>query len=255
VLDRAFDNPLQTEERASMPLAGGIMQHGYQCGMIWGAALAAGAEAHRRFGRGPKTEAAAIIASSRAVAAFRTRHDTIDCFEITDIDKDSSGWKQFKHFLLKLGVIGCFRMASWYGPLALDAIESTLAEEIEAPDAPVSCAAMVVQKMGGNDLHQSMAAGMAGGIGLCGGACGALGAVIWMRGVRKGEQEGKQKLDFKAPDNLELIERFLKQTDYEFECSKIVGKTFAHVRDHAKHLGEGGCAALIEALAADPAED
>jgi len=26
-----------------MPLAGGIMQHGYQCGMIWGATLGAGA--------------------------------------------------------------------------------------------------------------------------------------------------------------------------------------------------------------------
>ena len=29
-----------------MPLAGGIMQHGYQCGMIWGVSLGAGAQAY-----------------------------------------------------------------------------------------------------------------------------------------------------------------------------------------------------------------
>ncbi len=47
VLDRAFDRPLIPEENASMPFAGGIMGHGYQCGMIWGATLAAGTQVHR----------------------------------------------------------------------------------------------------------------------------------------------------------------------------------------------------------------
>ncbi len=42
VLDRAFGHPLPAEERASMPLAGGIAQQGYQCGMLFGASLAAG---------------------------------------------------------------------------------------------------------------------------------------------------------------------------------------------------------------------
>ena len=50
VLDRAFGHPRPEEERAAMPFAGGIMQHGYQCGMIPGATLAAGAQAHRLFG-------------------------------------------------------------------------------------------------------------------------------------------------------------------------------------------------------------
>ena len=52
VLDRAFVHPLKHEEHASMPFAGGIMQHGYQCGMIWGATLAAGAQAYRLFSPG-----------------------------------------------------------------------------------------------------------------------------------------------------------------------------------------------------------
>ena len=33
-----------------MPLAGGFMGYGYQCGMLWGAVLAAGAQAYRIFG-------------------------------------------------------------------------------------------------------------------------------------------------------------------------------------------------------------
>ncbi len=47
VLDRAFDHPLKLEEEATAPLAGGIMLHGYQCGMLWGVTLAAGAQAYR----------------------------------------------------------------------------------------------------------------------------------------------------------------------------------------------------------------
>src|SRR5512142_2958869 len=43
VLDRAYDRPLPLEERAAQNLAGGMMK-GYQCGQLWGAALAAGAQ-------------------------------------------------------------------------------------------------------------------------------------------------------------------------------------------------------------------
>jgi len=55
VLERAFHGASKgderpAEERAAMPFAGGIMQHGYQCGMIWGATLAAGAQAYRLVG-------------------------------------------------------------------------------------------------------------------------------------------------------------------------------------------------------------
>ena len=51
VVDRSFDQPSELEEHAAGPLAGGIMQHGYQCGMIWGATLAAGAQAEGQAAR------------------------------------------------------------------------------------------------------------------------------------------------------------------------------------------------------------
>lgn len=48
ILNREFGHPREAEERAIDPLAGGIMQNGYQCGQLWGAVMALGAEALRR---------------------------------------------------------------------------------------------------------------------------------------------------------------------------------------------------------------
>ena len=50
ILDREFGHPREDEEKAIDPLAGGILQQGYQCGMLWGASMAVGAEAYRRKG-------------------------------------------------------------------------------------------------------------------------------------------------------------------------------------------------------------
>jgi hypothetical protein len=52
------------------------------------------------------------------------------------------------------------------------------ARPVEAPAQPVSCAALLAHKMGLSDLQATMAAGFAGGIGLSGGACGALGVAM-----------------------------------------------------------------------------
>ena len=62
------------------------MQQGYQCGMLWGAALAAGAQAYRLYGPGPQAESEAILAAQRLVEAFRSRNKQIDCFELTELN-------------------------------------------------------------------------------------------------------------------------------------------------------------------------
>ena len=86
VVDGAFDHPLALEEHATLPLAGGIEQMGFQCGQVWGAALAAGAQAYQLFGPGPEAEAAAIIAAQRLAESFRTRYRSIDCLDVIDLD-------------------------------------------------------------------------------------------------------------------------------------------------------------------------
>ena len=39
VLDHAEDIPNTPEEHASLHLAGGLSNHGHQCGILWGGAL------------------------------------------------------------------------------------------------------------------------------------------------------------------------------------------------------------------------
>ena len=232
-----------------MPLAGGIMQHGYQCGYIWGATLAAGAQAYRLLGPGPQAETQAIIAAQKLVESFRARNNNINCLELTSTEWQKS--MQVVRYFIKGGPIGCVRMAARYAPVAFNEINSALSEKhIDAPSPPVSCTAMLAQKMGVSDMHMVMAAGFAGGIGLSGGACGALGAAIWIIGMN-GSKERVGKIKFKDPRALDAIDRFLKCTDYEFECSEIVGRRFENIGDHAGYLHDGGCSKIIEVLAAE----
>ena len=250
VLHRASGPPLDAEERATEPFMGGIMQHGYQCGMIWGATLAAGAEAHRRLGSGPAAEAQAVVAAQRLVDAFRAGNGDVNCYELTGIDDSSSTWQLIAHFLLRGGTGRCVRRGVRYARVALRETGAALSEPaLEAPTAPVSCAAEVARRMGASDLHAVMAAGFAGGIGLSGGACGALGAALWLLGL-KSLEGGSKKVAFKAPAALAAMDRFMKSTDYEFECSQIVGRKFEGVGDHAEHVRTGGCAKILDVLAA-----
>ncbi len=252
VLNRAFDAPLELEERAADPLAGGMMQ-GYQCGMLWGAALAAGAQAYRTLGKGPEAETRAIIAAQRIVESFRAQNKNINCLEITEVDLSSPTTRMIVHFLIKSGAAGsCLGMAARCARASFEEIDVVFSEKhIEASSAPVSCSAILAQKMGASDLHTVMAAGLAGGIGLSGG--GALGAALWIIGMNR-LREGDGRIDLQAPGGPDVIERFIKCTDYEFECSKIVGRKFAGVADHASYLRAGGCSEIIDVLAAADVE-
>lgn len=256
VIDRAFD-PAATdgerrfEERASVSFAGGILQQGFQCGMLWGAALAAGAQAYRTHGKGPQAETAAIVAAQGLVESFRSCNGCINCSDLTQPDLKSS-MQVFKYFLLKGGAVGCFRRAGRFGPRAYAEVQSSLGRPIGAASpGPASCAAVLLRKMGASDLHVVMAAGLAGGIGLSGGGCGALGAAIWVIAMDAlnagGDAWGSRAFRARTDD---LINRFLRCSSYEFECSAIVGREFESPDDHADYLEQGGCAQIIDVLAA-----
>ncbi|MHC5037043.1 MAG: C-GCAxxG-C-C family (seleno)protein [Planctomycetota bacterium] len=234
VVDRAYDHPLKLEENALEPLAG----------------IAAGAEAYRRFGASPAAEAAAVRAAQRLVEAFREANKEINCLELIET-RWQSRFQVLKYFV-RGGPIGCVRMAARFGPEAVRVIDSALSEvNGELPSAPVSCAAELAKKMGASEMHAVMAAGLAGGIGFSGGGCGALGAAIWILGIQ-GRQEGVDKKVINARIT-DTIERFLKASGHEFECSEIVGRNFENAVDHNRHLREGGCAKIIEALASEDA--
>jgi hypothetical protein len=167
--------------------------------------------------------------------------------EITDLDMQK-GTGALK-FILKGGPIGCFRTATGYAPEVRSGIDGAFAEEqFEAPSPPVSCAAILAQKMGAADIHTVMTAGFAGGIGLSGGACGALGAAIWITSMNQPvEMDG---FSYAHTWIGEVVEAYLESSDYEFECSEVVGRRFENVDDHAAYLHAGGCSQILEALAA-----
>jgi hypothetical protein len=183
------------------------------------------------------------------VETFRTQNKHTDCMEITEIDLSSPTTRMIVRFLLKSGARGsCLGMAARYAQAALREINAILSEEpIEAPPAPLSCSALLAQKMGASEMHTAMVAGFAGGIGLSGSACGALGAAIWMSGMSSLKESGKTALETSGAR--ETIESFLKCSDYEFECSKIVGRKFESVDDHAGYIRRGGCSQIIQLLA------
>ena len=193
-----------------MPLAGGIEQMGFQCGQLWGAALAAGAEAYRLFGPGPRAEAAAVLAAQRLVGSFQASYKSINCFEVTELDWKNAQGKQVLKFLLKGGPVRCFGMTAGFAQATRNEIDAAFSsEQFEAPAPPVSCAALVAQKLGASEMHTVMAAGLAGGIGLSGGACGALGAAIWLTEMNR-EKEGTGKVEFNSPEATAAIDRFLQ---------------------------------------------
>lgn len=253
VVDDSFDHPLKLEERAAAPLAGGIVLHGYQCGMLWGAALAAGAQAYQSLGPGPQAETAAIMTTQRLVDSFRAQtNGEINCLEITGFDMQGKIEPlQVLKFFLKGGFIRCFRVIARYAREAFGEIDVVLSESlIEAPAPPVSCAAMLARELGVSDMHAVMAAGFAGGIGLSGSGCGALGTAVWIIEMASGE-EAAREINYQNPKTLDAIDRFLKCTDGEFECSRIVGRRFENIDDHAEYLRDGGCSEIVKALATD----
>ena len=254
VVNASFDQPLKLEEHASMPLAGGMLTMGFQCGQLWGAALAAGAQAHRLYGAGPQAETAAIIAAQRLVESFRGSYKSINCLDVTQLNFKNAKAMQVLGYILKGGVTRCFSMSAGYSRAARNEIDATFTDTLfadghpVAPKSPVSCAALLAQKMGASEMHTTMAAGFAGGIGLSGGACGALGAAIWL--IAMDESEAGGKLDWNSPRFTDAIDRMLQESKGEFECAAIVGRRFVDASDHAGYVSAGGCSAIIEALAA-----
>ncbi len=73
LLNRAYGHPKETAEIAMNPLAGGIANQGHQCGMLWGAAMAVGAEAFRRNKDQEKAIALAVTATQHIVESFVNR--------------------------------------------------------------------------------------------------------------------------------------------------------------------------------------
>jgi hypothetical protein len=253
ILNRAFDHRNELAEKALDPLAGGIINQGHQCGMLWGATLAIGAEAYRQTQDKGKAVAAAIIASQYIMHSFTQQTGTPNCREITGYKLNTlKGMLSMMIETLWKGMENspCFEMAEDWAPSAIQAAEEGLEDEqIEQIPYAYSCATEVLKKMGASEEEATMVAGFAGGIGLSGRACGALGAAIWMKSLEWCKAHpGKNPPLFGNTAAKKLVKAFKEESQGEMLCRNICGKTFHSVDEHSEYIKNGGCAGIIELL-------
>jgi hypothetical protein len=101
--------------------------------------------------------------------------------------------------------------------------------------------------MGATGIQVVMAAGLAGGIGLAGGGCGALATAVWLGFIDNDEKP--EGFSIMTPTIQATFDRFLGASDHQMECAEIVGRKFEDPADHAAHVCNGGCARILAALA------
>jgi len=247
ILDREFGHPREEEEKAIDPLAGGILQQGYQCGMLWGASMAAGAEAFRRNEDPDRATGIAILATKHIMESFVKRTSSIECEEITQCDWQNK--KSMRKYMLSGKFVNCFILAGKWAPEALGAAkEGLVLDQARLPKKSMSCASEVVRKMGGDEEEMLMVAGFAGGLGLSGSGCGALAAAVWKNALIHNKKNTGKSANY-DPNTDHTLKTFYEETDYEMQCDKICGQSFETLDEHTEFLKKGGCKKLIEVLA------
>ena len=247
ILDREFGRLQDDEERAAELLAGGIVQQGYQCGLLWGAVFAVGAESFRRQPDRDRAIGTAIKAARHVSASFVARAGSPDCYDITSCEWTDK--LSIAKYMLTGKFLSCFKLADAWAPEAIRAAEEGLAlDPSDLPVRPLSCASEVVRLSGGSDAEMVTAAGLAGGIGLNGGGCGALAAAIWMNALSR-IRDKTYKTSFSDPVAERILRTFFEAAGSELDCRVIAGRSFPTVADHTEFIGTGGCGRLIQAMA------
>ena len=252
LLNNEFGYPQITEELASDPLAGGLMNTQNQCGMLWGSALAVGAESYRRFDNHNQAMAMAITGTQHVLTSYKKMTKSLNCKDVIGVDISNNF--EVGKFILKSLPGGftnmiCMNLTEKWLPLAIQSAKEGLsAKQNDIPELPVSCASEAIKKMGAGDEEMVMVSGLAGGIGLSGMACGALGAAIWLNTLEWCRNNPGQS-GYNNPKSKEILQAFNDITGSEMLCSKICGQSFNSIEEHAAYVKNGGCQKLINVLA------
>ncbi len=245
LLNREFGTSMEAEERASDLLAGGIMKKGYQCGMLWGASLAAGTEAFRVCAHRSQAIAVSIEATRLLMDSFETHESTTQCREITKCNFESR--LSFAKYMISGRFLHCFQLAEDWAPEAVKKAKKAIQNKPVDFEHAISCATEVARKMGASEKEMVMVAGFAGGLGLSGSGCGALSAALWMNAL-SWCREHKTGSATEDPIAKELMRAFSEFTGEKYLCEEISQTHFSSVKEHTNYIKHGGCKELIEAL-------
>ncbi|MFC2138256.1 C-GCAxxG-C-C family (seleno)protein [Bacteroidota bacterium] len=250
-LNRHYGYPKDDESFAVASLSGGIMQKGYQCGMLWGSTLAVGAESYRRYKNSGKAIYGSINAAQHLMKSFSKRAKCIYCRDITGVE-----WSEkysIPKYLLKGGVFICMNLAKKWAAEAVKSGEEGLSlDQTNYSQMPLSCASEVAKKMGASDEEIIMVSGLAGGMGLSGNACGALATAVLLKSLEWYKEHPESKNESKEmynPYAKNSLDKFLNLTNSEMLCHKICGKQFKSVEAHTEFIKNNGCRKLIDTIA------
>lgn len=252
IVNKVYEKENKEIESAADPLAGGIAQQGYQCGMLWGAALGTGAESFRKYHTESQAIEKTIEITGRLIDSYNSKAGSINCSDITETDFNKKA--QFIKYMLKTISRGfffspCFNFIKKWTPDALDIIEQGFSVKVNSSQGNLkSCASELAKQMNASSEEVIIVSGFAGGLGLSGNACGALAAKIWFTNLKK-VKAGNYKSVIKDESISQIMEKFYQLTNYEIECENICGKKFGNAEEHTKYINSGGCKELIEKLA------
>jgi len=248
-LNRHYGYPMEDKAFAVAALSGGILQEGYQCGMLWGSTLAVGAESFRKYGDSSQAICNSIEVTQALMKSFSSRAKCIYCRDITGVNWSNK--LSIPKYMITGKMFKCLNIAKNWGPEAIQVAEKRLSVlPAKSSQKILSCASEMARKMKANEEEIVMVSGLAGGMGLSGHACGALATAVWIKSLawyKENPETGPKGMYNLYAKN--TLNAFFKVTDSEMLCSKICGKRFNTIEEHTAFIKKGGCSELIDALA------
>jgi len=244
-------------EQAMHVFSGGFMHQGHACGLLTGAALAAGFAAQARFDNDKTRSGAALHAAMQLAKVYPETTSSINCREITEVSLARLSGRL--RYVLQGKSRMCGRLHLKWAPQAQQLIAMSLAEFEEGGQAGscANCAVRTLRELvssAGMKAEDSvLVAGFAGGIGLCGNVCGALAAGVFAMSAGRQLGRRQKKRDSRIRATLEelvgsnyrgavtrLRGDFIRRFGSEL-CIDIIGRRFQDAEDHAMFVEQGGC--------------
>lgn len=260
ILDEALDMQDEIYEMSAHPLAGGLLHLGFQCGMTWGSSLSAGNYIYHKLGCSPASIGLAIETSAKLISSLSQQAGSHICKEITSCEFKSL-FGRLKYLFTGKGSL-CAKLAVKWAPQAyLIICSSTFNCLQENPKAPTACAVMLAKRLNASEREQLMVAGFSGGLGLSGGACGALATAVWLKTLKWLKEKGDSKDSFfKAlrqeltqtgdfyPDIKNIQRQFESLTNGVYSCKHTTKREFSSVKEHCDFIANGGCKEILNLL-------
>jgi hypothetical protein len=141
----------------------------------------------------------------------------------------------------------CLDLAGTWTPEAYHSLSESLQSVPELSLKPVSCASVMAKMMGASDEDALIVAGFAGGIGLSGNACGALGAAIWVSSMAY-RKDYPGKTSYNNPYANKVLKKFLEASGSKIQCRDLCGREFKSLDEHTRFINDGGCRRVMEIL-------